>query len=299
MLIVLTIIVIFFLLVYYFIPLGGVNLKGTFSGNNLTAESDSNFSGSQFYSNMRYLYPDISYKISDACSLQKKNEMQEAFDIISNLTVLSFYPVVYGEEISVTCSEETMYEGNMFIGGEGGVTNVTVVNGFHIIYNGKVLLLRNSNCPRPNIATHELLHALGFDHSQNPNNIMYPTTSCDQTIGSDIPQTIDKLYSTPNEPDLAFENATVVLNGKYLDVNFSVRNNGLKYSNNATIIVYADGKDIKEINFGPLDIGYGRKISLMNIWTRQTSVDQVEIKIQTDFTELNKSNNDVIFNLKK
>lgn len=284
--------IIIFLIIYWFVPYQNIefDLEPTNSNFSLT-----NYSKMQFYENMRYRSNEIAYKISDGCTLQKKSDMEQAFEILENLTILEFYPVMYGEEISVTCNDEIVYEGSMFVGGEGGVTNVTVAGDFHVIFNGKVLLIRDSDCSTPNIAIHELLHALGFAHSENKNNIMYAISNCRQTIGDDIPKSLNELYSVEPKPDLVFENASIELKGKYLDANFSVRNNGLKYSPSAKIIVYADDKNVKEIELEPMNIGYGRKIFLSNIWITKINIDSIKFVIEADFEELDKTNNEIVF----
>src|SRR3989344_8150556 len=60
----------------------------------------------QFYPNMRFPDSAISYKIND-CPLEKRNEMENAFEIISNKTVLNFYIAKSDEEISIICKEKT------------------------------------------------------------------------------------------------------------------------------------------------------------------------------------------------
>ncbi len=51
---------------------------------------------------------------------KKRDNMKRAFQIISDKTVLSFYPVESNEEISVTCDSRTKIKGGLFIAGEGG-----------------------------------------------------------------------------------------------------------------------------------------------------------------------------------
>ena len=302
LLIFLTFFIILLLFVYFFIPLNTIQLKSPVYGGNSSGNSNfsinSSFVGMQFYPNMRYESREISYKISDACPLKKKNDMQEAFDIISNITVLQFYPVIYGEEISVSCSNDNIVEGNAFVGGEGGVTNVTIAGNYNLISKGEILLLRDSDCPRPNIAIHELLHALGFAHSQNQNNIMYPTSDCDQTVGDDIPFLINQLYSVNPEPDLTFDNISAIMHGKYLDVNISLRNVGLADASSSVIEISADGKEIKKIDVSPLQTGYGDILTITNLWINKITVNELEFTILTNDTELDKSNNVAIFSLK-
>jgi hypothetical protein len=286
------------LLVYFFIPVKTIEFNPEYKPGNSNFNLDNSTSGMQFYENMRYQENEISYKISNECSLVKKNEMESALEIISNLTVLEFYPVVYGEEISVTCTDENIVQGNTFIGGEGGVTNVTVIDGFHVIFNGKILLIKDSKCTTPNIAIHELLHALGFTHSENPNNIMYETYECGQTIGDEIPEFIDEIYSIPSKPDLSFESVDANLNGRYLDANLSLRNNGFKNSPASKIIISVDGKTIKEVEVPPVEIGYGRKISLSNLFVTNINVEKIEFILSGDFDEISKENNVYTLNVK-
>lgn len=294
------VVVVVMLVIYFFIPLNMTEFDPiNLSGNSNFSLSNLDYINMQFYENMRYQDKEISYHIYNECSLKKKNGMETAFDTISNLTVIEFYPVLYGEEISVRCSDDYVVEGNMFIGGEGGVTNVTIVDGFHVIFNGEILLIRDSECQTPNIAIHELLHSLGFNHSENSHNIMYETTSCKQIIGDEIPQFLNKIYSVPSEPDLIVDEASAVLRGRYLDTNISIRNNGFEDALASTLIISANGKKIKSIDIVPIEVGYGRKISLTNVWINQANVEEIEFYISSDYSEIDKNNNVYVLYVKK
>ena len=254
-----SLIVIFLLVFYLFFPLGSFEFKVMKGNSNFSV---GNIGGDmQFYPNMRYANSRISYKIED-CGLQKKGDMQGAFDILENKTILEFYSVPFNEEILVTCDSKAKFEGGMFIAGEGGPVNITQTDNFNVILNGKVLLIRESQCQRPNIATHELLHALGFAHSANSENIMYNFTKCSQTLGDDIPELINNLYSFPSYSDLSFKDASALMHGRYLDINISIRNNGLKKSEDTKIKVYAGDKMVHEVELSPIDIGYGKKLKM-------------------------------------
>jgi len=76
-------------------------------------------------------------------------------------------------------------------------------------------LLRKSSCSTPNIAIHELLHALGFKHSSNPENIMYHITQCEQNISKDMIDYINELYAIPSLPDLKLHNTSAKLKGDF------------------------------------------------------------------------------------
>jgi hypothetical protein len=282
---------------YWFIPLGTIEFGVLSSGN-------SNFSLNplggemQFYENLRYPSSDISYKI-DNCPLQKKDDMFRAFEIIENQTLINFYSVGNNEEISVTCDGGARIEEGLFIAGEGGPVNITQSENFNVIHKGSILLIRNSKCENPNIALHELLHALGFDHSSNPNNIMYNFSKCSQTIGEDTLNLLNWLYSFPSYPDLAFENISAKMNGRYLDTNMTIRNNGLADSEKAMLKISADGKVIKELDLSEIRIGSGKLIFIKNVFILDRSVELLEFSIDSNFNELDKNNNLAILEIKK
>ena len=259
---------------------------------NFTLNSMEN-SSLQFYPNMRYPDKKISYKIS-GCPLQRQNDMENAFELLSQKTVLNFYPVESEEEISVACSEDTLYEGNIFVAGEGGPINITTTENFNVILHGKILLLRESDCPSPNIATHELLHALGFEHSENKNNLMYNFTNCNQELGEDIPAKINEIYSTASLPDLTFEETSAEIDGRYIGAEVNIRNNGLKKSEEAELEVYADNSLVGSFNINQIGIGYGIQITFSNYKSSKTNPVEIKFVINSTLNELDKENNVLI-----
>jgi len=291
--------VIILLVFYWILPIGELiefGVSGPRHANfTLNASLDQDM---QFYDNMRYQSPNISYRI-EGCPLAREDEMERAFDFLETNTMLNFYEVDSREEISVTCEDSASGEKRLFIAGEGGVTNVTVTENFNVIFNGKVLLLRESRCSNPIVGTHELFHALGFDHSDNPNNIMYPTVKCKQTIGEDLIDYISWIYSFPNLPDLSFEDTSASMKGAYLSFVITIRNHGLKNSEGSTVIIYADNKSIKEFEVEPIPIGNGRIITLSNIFVMQRNINELELFLKYDAEELNKDNNRLTLEIKE
>ncbi len=280
---------------YWFLP------SGTFDFN--LGSRNYNFSvnlGSeemQFYENMRFPEPEISYNILD-CPLQKEDEMEYAFEILSNISLLNFYPVAENEEISITCDSSNRIEGGLFIAGEGGPTNITQAGEFNVIQSGKILLIRESKCEKPNVALHELFHVLGFKHSSNKKNIMYNISKCDQVIGDDIIGLVNELYSYGSHPDLVLENVSAKLSGRLLDANVTIRNNGLVDAGSSKLIIFVEDKEIKRIDIEPLEIGFGRMMIFKNIFVSNFVVNEIEFYIEYSGEELEKENNKIKLKIK-
>lgn len=291
------ILVVNLLFFYWFFPHDTIefSLAQTPKNYNFSLSSEK---GMQFYENLRFPEKQISYKINDACTLQKKADMTRALEIISNETILEFNSVPSGEEVTITCQNQNKIEGNLFVAGEGGPINITRTDNFNVIFYGKILLIRDSNCERPNVAIHELLHVLGFDHSENKNNIMYSVTKCNQEISDDIISTINELYSVQSLPDLSIENITAKMDVRSLDLNLSIRNHGLKDSEKTKLKIYADDKLIKEADVQEIKIGYGLTMTFGNIFVSKINVDEIKLVIETSSNELSKENNVIKLEIK-
>ena len=274
---------------FYFLPRGEINFVQKTSETNFNLVNESEM---QFYPNMRFASSDISYSISD-CTLKKTNDMQYAFSIISNLTPLRFYPTDSNEDIFITCDEGLKQsDSGLFIAGEGGPTTIVSAGNFNIITKGKILLIKKSDCATPNVALHELLHVLGFIHSDNLNNVMYNITDCSQVIGDDVVSLLNYLYSIPSYSDLTFENVTAKQSGNFLDIEFSVMNYGFKDSKSFFVNISSDDSLLKEINVEQIEFGKGRIISIKNIFTIK-KISELELSINADFDEIDRENNKI------
>lgn len=278
--------------IYWFASPSQIQFDQPFFNNSVNSEfSISNSSNPVlFYDNMRFPYRNISYSIDENCSIQKKSNMKEAFDIIQNITVLRFYPNKTGE-ILVSCQDKTVVDNGMFIAGEGGPTKIIQSGKYNLILGGQILLIRDPSCSKPQVAVHELLHVLGFNHSENKRNIMYPYSKCTQTIGEEIPTTINELYSDPSLPDLAFENINATIKSGLLDFNLTVRNIGITDAGNSTLKVYINDKVIKEYALDSLQAGTGLKLTSTNIFAKRLNINKIAFEISNNFQELDKGNN--------
>lgn len=285
-----------FLAIYWFFPVGTTEFVSE-SGNSNFSLNQFGTKNMQFYENMRFPDSRISYKIEN-CPLQKKEDMETAFSILSEKTPLRFYPSE-NEEISITCDSRNKIEGGLFIAGEGGPTNITLSGNFKVILSGKILLIKESNCPTPNIALHELLHVLGFNHSENSQNIMYYLSDCDQIMGVDQIELIEKLYEFPPYPDLFLENVSAIMHGRYLDTNISIKNIGLKNSENFSLLIYADDKLVKDLFLENMNIGTGKILSLTNVLLSTRNIEKLNFVIEYPFGELEKQNNNKKLEIKK
>jgi hypothetical protein len=283
------------LTVYYFVPIGITDFNSEYNPNfNVDLYLPSKM---QFYPNMRFPDKSISYDIDSSCNLEKRKETKQAFEILQEKTILEFYQTIQDPEIMITCDENERIEEGAFIAGEGGPTKIIGIGELNVITKGKVLLIRSSKCIWPNIAIHEILHVLGFDHSPNPNNVMYNFTDCSQTIGNDTIQLINELYSIPGYSDPTLKNVSARMRGKYLDLNFSVRNNGFVETIPFEVLVNIDDKVIKTFEIDSLKLGEGVSFKARNIWYG-SEFDMMNITLVYNDNELLKENNYAILKIK-
>ncbi|MBU3913278.1 MAG: matrixin family metalloprotease [Nanoarchaeota archaeon] len=247
----------------------------------------------QFYPNMRFKSSRISFYFGNECDTEKMERMVQAFQHIENKTGIEFYESSSGD-IEIRCGTEYKKEG-LFVAGEGGPTGV--INGtlFSVITGGQILLLYSQSCSY-NVEIHELLHVLGFGHSSNPKSVMYNLTSCSQVVDEDIMQELASLYSVPGLPDLYFVGISAVKRGNYLNLNFSVRNQGLEDAQGVVVELESDSGTKESFDFGEILLGEGRIFSVQNLRV-SLNTKSVSLKIKSDGEELNDANSEVLLTL--
>ena len=258
----------------------------------------------QFYPSMKFNHNLISYNMEDECSEEKRERMIEAFDTLSNLIkIVSFYEVVGESDIEVSCSgQEDIEEGEYFIAGEGGAREIISTGRYNIISNGMVILHGNPHgfleCDWANVELHELIHVFGFDHSENPNSLMYNLLeSCDQELDDSIINELKRLYSQENLADLYLEDVKIVKKRRYIDFNLTVKNSGSIDAENVKVSVFDDGELIKSFDLeddeGKIRYGAGIIISIENLKLKHSNPDEIQLVVDSDnfIEEIDEENN--------
>ena len=221
----------------------------------------------QFYSNMRYVHSNITYEIAPECSAKKRENIQDAFKILEEHTTLRFFPAEKKGEIVFFCTNlpsEPESSGH-FIAGEGGPTQIINTTSYAVILGGKVSLYRPEKCERPIIALHEILHALGFDHTSDKKSIMFPITDCEQDIDTFIINQINTLYEAETAPDLVIARVDAKSVGRYLDFEISVANYGLIDARNVTLSLNAGSELIKTFPLEEIGLGQRKMLTVRNV----------------------------------
>lgn len=254
--------------------------------NNLPLQS------SQFFPNMRYPKKEITYFLSPLCSQKKQEDFVEATKILEQKTTLKFSQSQDEGDIEVTCSNispQPEEEGH-FIAGEGGPSLFINTSLYGIIISGKIALYRQETCPTPQIALHELLHALGFDHNSNEQSIMFPITNCKQKLDQFIIDEINDIYSQQSLSDLIVENIQATKTGRDINFEIIVVNQGLKKIENSSLELMVKNEVIRNFELGDVDIGAKRKLTVSNL-RMPRNTEQVTFVVRTTEPEISKNNN--------
>jgi len=249
---------------------------------------------SQFYPNMRYPKSEITFFLSSACSNKKKKDFREATKILESTTILKFSETPSEEhDITISCSNVAPKpdQENHFVAGEGGPSLFINTSRYATILEGEIALYRAETCDTPNIALHELLHALGFDHNSNEDSIMFPLTDCDQTIDSEITSEINRLYSQPALADLTIDSIDANKSGRYLNFELIVANIGLLKIETSSVDIIANNEVIKTFDLGDMNIGAKRHLTVSNLRIPKNA-DEIKFVAITSVQEISKENNE-------
>ena len=248
-----------------------------------------------FSERLRFNHNIISYFIEGECDGVRREAMVEAFALFANkMRIVSFYEVSADADINVGCSDNYISLGeNLFAAGEGGPSIIINTSNFKTIEEGKISLYDDPRCDYPVVELHELGHVFGFDHSSDPNNIMYNTSNCNQRISKDMVKLINDLYSIEALADASLNNIKAVKRGKYMDFNITVLNDGMLEIDDIALTIVVDGENIEVMELGEIGIGYGRTLRAENVKLPSMNVDKIKFVVDKDnvVRELNEENN--------
>lgn len=221
----------------------------------------------------------------------KRNDFSEGVELLEESTILDFYESDM-PDILVTCeniSPKPDEEGH-FVAGEGGPSVIINASRYAVILLGKIALYRPESCDTPQVATHEILHALGFDHNSNQASIMYPITNCDQEIGRQLIEDINNLYSVPTYGDLLIESVQANKSGRYLSFEAVIVNYGLKDIEVSTLTVMADNEVVGSYDTGDISVGGKKTMTITNLKVPRNT-ERFSLSVETPEPELMKDNN--------
>ena len=245
----------------------------------------------QFYPNMRFKDRKIRYSINEKCSNKRTLDAQRAFATLSEKTILSFSESP-NPQIKILCENiapEAEQTGH-FVAGEGGPTDIVNTTKYAVILQGKVALYRPETCETPQVAIHEILHVLGFEHNNNTKSIMYYITSCDQELDQHLIDELERLYQEPSYGDMIIESIKSNKTSKSLDIEITFANIGLETINNSSLVIRTKEKIIKTIEIGEFPIGIKQRLTISN-FAIPRNTKEIEFVIETNENELSKENN--------
>jgi len=256
----------------------------------------------QFYPNMKFNHNNIGYSIYSSCDEDKKNRMVQAFKELSNkVPLLTFVPLIRSPDIEISCDENEgqKIDKKHFVAGEGGAKEIIQTGRYNIVTEGIILLyenkkIRTKTCDYPNVELHELLHVLGFDHSEDQRSIMYPfIESCDQILDQSISDQLNIMYSEENLPDLYFDKLEVVKKGRYIDFNLTIKNSGSLKSEEIKLTILDGENIIEEKDMGEIEFGAGVTLTTKNLKLKKLNPDQIQFIIDKDniIREIDETNN--------
>ncbi len=269
--------------------------------NKSTIKVENGFPNKQFYERMRYSDENISYFIASSCSSKHSDAMLEAMRNLENLTNLNFKNGTESKaELKILCSNVAPEAGeeNHFVAGEGGPSRILNTSLYSVILEGKVALYREESCSESKVATHEILHALGFNHNNNSNSIMYPVLKCDQQIDEEIINSINKLYSVKSLPDLVVYSTNATKSGRYLNFHIEILNQGLIASETVKIGIYVGDKFVESFDMGAISIGSRKLLDVENLKI-SNSASKIDFRIDSDnlIEEIDEQNNNAVLQL--
>lgn len=245
----------------------------------------------QIHPFMRYQNKTISYSIINPCPQNMKEQINSAFNILQENTILTFYEKEEDGEIKIYCFEDPInLNKKQNIAGEGRPTITINTTKFALILEGEANIYGEGSCEKPIVIIHEILHTLGFDHQNNTKSALYPIADCSQELTGDIVKIIDELYLIESLPDLVIEEIIAVKTGRYLNFEITISNQGLRTINEFTLYLESEERVIKEFPQESLEAGRKRIFTVENLKI-PLNAENIEFNLNSDEKELSYSEN--------
>lgn len=271
-----------------------INVENTSYKNfvaNVTMEVGSE--SKQFYPNMRFSSNDLGYMIEPVCSEENKLKIIEGLKEIDDKTsLLSFHPsntpdIIY----ECTSKSPTTEERKNHVVAGAAKPRFINASKFFVIQQTNISLFVEETCDRPIVIIHETLHALGFDHVNDEDNIMYPIAKCDQEIKQDTVDEIDRLYAIPSEPDLVIVQLTANTTRRYLNFGINISNFGLDDANDVKLVISGQDGVIEEFEMQNIGVGQTKILNVQNLHIPASNEGIKFTAIDRDRIDLNPEDN--------
>lgn len=271
-----------------------------FTFSNITSIETSTFAP-LLYENIRWnhmplkVYLNVSSGLAlPQFSVSSIENVREAMQRWENATskLITFIEVSRVEESDIVVNWVKNFEasGKKILGEGGPVVRDTGL--FNLTVKGEIyLLVQKIKCLEIITATHEFGHVLGFDHSKNPQDIMYPSADCSQRISEAEVKTLFELYKVPPKPELYFLNASAKKPGKYLNLEFAVKNSGLIDSLPTSVSLVLDNRTVKNFELPKLEPGETVVIRISNMLIPSFKVFQLFVDSENRNDEIYEDNN--------
>jgi len=147
------------------------------------------------FNNPKWYTNHLTYTFPKNCTKLQRDKMIAAMNYIVNntRTSLTFTEVADGcPDIIITClNVSDMLEDTI-----GTAQSSYFDEGYYsVITKSEIeLTLGDQLCPLPNVQIHELMHSFGFDHTNDPSDIMYEKFGCAQTLKDDLKDDLERIY---------------------------------------------------------------------------------------------------------